>query len=60
MYGQDLESNDICRYLAQHYHANKYLTVKPKKAKQNAEAYAKAQNKVTIKKVLATYPQLLE
>ena len=60
MYGHDLESEDRCRYLAQHYHTTKYMTNKPEKAKTNAEAYAKAQNRVTNKKVLATYPQLLE
>ena len=58
MFRHDIESNDVCRFTAQFCHAQRYMTNNNDKGRNNAESYAKAQNKATVKKALATYPEL--
>ena len=56
-YGHDTDE-DICRYTAQHYHATKFCTEHPDKAKSNAQAFHTANNRNHINKIQTRLPHL--
>ena len=56
-FGHDIDE-DVCRIGAQQYHCNQFMETDKDKAKENATAYAVANNKNQVKMLETNFPQL--